>query len=1076
MTYSVYVQLLKNDVIYHNYSVDGGTWPLNVRECGARLRSAFRLPSWVKNGPYPPVDRRVQPLLYELQASDSSTNVLPENEPESQIDQRLRDVFNTTLSDCVSLRNAIISDYLCNKSSSKESFLAVMVRNAMCPASNHYLVDEDACVALPRHGTGVFSPLLKYMQMDIRVPLMVSVGMEVSCSLHPDGDEPEAHESNNANGHAAGTNGNGSGGGESNGDDHGTPEHSGGEKQHSEGTDGQHGDEKETSSTSSSKPRSFAGPGLSTFMAMCNRPVYVEVPEEEPEEDQRCRAELDAHVLAYSTSKPLPRTSALPILCMAEETSLPVHMSSMLYQRHVWQVSEPLIGLAFSKTGSSVRVYFGWLDKQSDSGRILPQVHLGCIEQYSDINVSDPCAALALCQYLLCLADCASEVRNAACRAASADSDEIRQGSVLQWRLDACIEKLTAVLVRDRRERILAWIEGSSHKAAEGFGNMAPKSTKSSAPTSASKSRKKSLDALSSPPSATSETQSSIPSINAPDGDGGSRVGSVEIPKHLSCSDFARKAADNDALLILNWLFDRKAVLRSVLSDEVVQDEHKMITEFMWPREWVEVDDMSPVDSAHKSLRQDLYDQVRLHLKKAGTGAKELVDVPPDVKSMLVSSFSAIFQACANAQVKAHYPGSVAEVSWRHDNDRLFFDFFTGKGGEGYTLSPGTPKVTPEAPPADPDKPLPFPSLERMLQFPRNIFVDLDKSAETEAEDFAEYVKKTQGMENKRVGDWTEANLGPSTAAQRRQLAIRQELDDSHYVMGEAYDWMTRWRRLELLTRMGQAPHQGKCDALGTLHVPIAVAEELLKTIRLANLAPYATPYESQQSPQSRPDALSPPQTKRNSNTIEGGTNHTYIMVASTKCPSRAIHNHLCEERKGSVSSLIESLKGLAFDCKDSSESAILELPLIVIEYKKASYSQTQGENQHRLYFTALLRFLEAIGITDYPIYSVLAEGPQATLSSARINDGVVHIFERHTLSFDISTAIGAWHYATVLCRIAIEQSKELYRRFTQIKDNLVARLQNEELDVHLKWTHAMQVKEVLDKGEILLSSSRKKS
>ncbi|KAI0930660.1 hypothetical protein AcV5_007318 [Taiwanofungus camphoratus] len=892
MTYSMYVQLLKDDVVYHNHSVDGETWPLNVRECGARLQSAFRLPSWVKNGPYPPVDPRVQPLLYELQASDSSTNVLPENEPESQIDQRLRDVFNTTLSDCVSLRNVIISDYLCNKSSSKESFLAVMVRNAMCPASNHYLVDEDACVALPRHGTGVFNPLLKYMQMDIRVPLMVSVGMEVSCSLHPDRDESEAHEANNANGHAAGTNGNGSGGGESNGDNHGMPEHSGGGKPNGEGTDGQHGDEKETSSTSSSKPRSFAGPGLSTFMAMCNRPVYVEVPEEEPEEDQRCRAELDAHVLAHSTSKPLPRTSALPILCMAEETSLPVHMSSMLYQRHVWQVSEPLIGLAFSKTGSFVRVYFGWLDKQSDSGRILPQVHLGCIEQYSDINVSDPCAALSLCRYLICLADCASEVRNAACRAASADSDEIRQGSVLQWRLDACIEKLTAVLVRDRRERIMTWIEGSSYKAAEGFGNMAPKSTKSSAPTSASKSRKKSLDALSSPPSATSETQSSIPSINAPDGDGGSRAGSVEIPKHLSCSE---KAADNDALLILNWLFDRKAVLRSVLSDQVVQDEYKMITEFMWPREWVKVENMSPVDPAHKSLRQDLYDQVRLHLKKAGTGAKELVDVPPDVKSMLVGSFSAIFQACANAQVKAHYPGSVAEVSWRHDNDRLFFDFFTGKVGEGYTLFPGTPKVTPEAPPADPDKPLPFPSLERMLQFPRNIFVDLDKSAETEAGRFARFVRTTQVMEDEQVAQWAEANLGPSTAAQRRQLAIRQELDDSHYVMGEAYDWMTRWRRLELLTRMGQAPKQGKCDALGTLRVPIAAAEELLKTIRLANLVPYATSYESQQSPQPRPDSLSPPQSKQGSGTPK---DHTYAMVASTTCPSRAIHNLLCEERK----------------------------------------------------------------------------------------------------------------------------------------------------------------------------------
>ncbi|KAI0915807.1 hypothetical protein AcV5_003628 [Taiwanofungus camphoratus] len=103
-------------------------------------------------------------------------------------------------------------------------------------------------------------------------------------------------------------------------------------------------------------------------------------------------------------------------------------------------------------------------------------------------------------------------------------------------------------------------------------------------------------------------------------------------------------------------------------------------------------------------------------------------------------------------------------------------------------------------------------------------------------------------------------------------------------------------------------------------------------------------------------------------------------MVASTTCPSCAIHNHL-----------------LDLDCEvksDSSESAILELPLIVIEYKKASYSETQGENQHWLYCMALLQFLEAIGITNYPIYSVLAEGPQVMLSSAQIKDGVVHIFE----------------------------------------------------------------------------------
>ncbi|KAI0918097.1 hypothetical protein AcV5_002870 [Taiwanofungus camphoratus] len=486
---------------------------------------------------------------------------------------------------------------------------------------------------------------------------------------------------------------------------------------------------------------------------------------------------------------------------------------------------------------------------------------------------------------------------------------------------------------------------------------------------------------------------------------------------------------------------------------------------------------MPRVDRGCESLRKDLYDQVRLLSKEVGAGAKELVDVPSDVKSMLVGNFSAIFQACANAQVKAHYPGSVAEVSWRHDNDRLFFDFFTGKAGEGYTLFPGTPKVTPEAPPAHPDKPLSFPSLERMLQFPRNLSIDLNERAQAEVRKFWAVVRAVPPAADELVAQWVEATIDPSSAEERKARAVLQESRDTQHVENQALDWMDRWRRLELLSRMGQAPHQGKCDALGTLRIPIAVAEELLRTIRLANLAPYATPYESQHSPQSRPDSLSPPDNKQGASTPKG-TNHTYAMVASTTCPSRAIHNRFREERKDPVSLLTESLKGLGFDCKvksDSSESAILELPLIVIEYKKASYSETQGENQHRLYCTALLRFLEAIGITDYPIYSVLAEGPQATLSSARIRNGVVHIFERHTLSFDISTAIGAWHYATVLCRIAIQQSKELYIRFLQIKDSLIVRLQNGKLDAHLQWTQVMQLQELLEKKEISLPDSKKK-
>ncbi|KAF9819295.1 hypothetical protein IEO21_02183 [Rhodonia placenta] len=90
------------------------------------------------------------------------------------------------------------------------------------------------------------------------------------------------------------------------------------------------------------------------------------------------------------------------------------------------------------------------------------------------------------------------------------------------------------------------------------------------------------------------------------------------------------------------------------------------------------------------------------------------------------------------------------------------------------------------------------------------------------------------------------------------------------------------------------------------------------------------------------------------------------------------------------------------------------------MQYRQKDVDRITGEDQHRLCCTAAARFLESVGITEHPIFSFISDGPHVVLASAWAKDETVHIFERHLLSFDISTAIGAWHYATVLARIAI--------------------------------------------------------
>jgi len=52
-----------------------------------------------------------------------------------------------------------------------------------------------------------------------------------------------------------------------------------------------------------------------------------------------------------------------------------------------------------------------------------------------------------------------------------------------------------------------------------------------------------------------------------------------------------------------------------------------------------------------------------------------------------------------------------------------------------------------------------------------------------------------------------------------------------------------------------------------------------------------------------------------------------------------------------------------------------------------------------------------------------------------------VYLFERLVERLDISTPLGAWHYATVLCRLAQNHAKVLEKRFEEVRENLVASL-----------------------------------
>ncbi|KAF8546702.1 hypothetical protein OG21DRAFT_1607673 [Imleria badia] len=59
---------------------------------------------------------------------------------------------------------------------------------------------------------------------------------------------------------------------------------------------------------------------------------------------------------------------------------------------------------------------------------------------------------------------------------------------------------------------------------------------------------------------------------------------------------------------------------------------------------------------------------------------------------------------------------------------------------------------------------------------------------------------------------------------------------------------------------------------------------------------------------------------------------------------------------------------------------------------------------------------IQAVGITNVPVYGVQSDGPIVVLTAPVLrDDNFVYLFERLVERLDISTPLGAWHHATIL-------------------------------------------------------------
>ncbi|TFY82018.1 hypothetical protein EWM64_g1999 [Hericium alpestre] len=66
-----------------------------------------------------------------------------------------------------------------------------------------------------------------------------------------------------------------------------------------------------------------------------------------------------------------------PVICVADSSNIVAHVASVAYQRRVWGIELPVVGLEVCSIGSGVRAYIGWLDPLDDDGILVNvSVHL----------------------------------------------------------------------------------------------------------------------------------------------------------------------------------------------------------------------------------------------------------------------------------------------------------------------------------------------------------------------------------------------------------------------------------------------------------------------------------------------------------------------------------------------------------------------------------------------------------------------------------------------------------------------------------------------------------------------------
>ncbi|OJA11657.1 hypothetical protein AZE42_08379 [Rhizopogon vesiculosus] len=698
--------------------------------------------------------------------------------------------------------------------------------------------------------------------------------------------------------------------------------------------------------------------------------------------------------------------AVLPVLLVANSRNIVPLLCSTLYQRRVWGLREPVVGLCCSNTGTTATAIFGWLDPdQSDEG-CMPVAHLALAASDSldplmgVFDISDSSSAISMAQFLLRLRSHFRDIEDIA------SIEAVNSLTPFYWRSD--VPDFETQIGAQLEDRVASWTHqvhvqtGSSETSSSSAPRTPSPLSDFAVFLSSDEMSSRGLDIIHEedvkpraplPTDTTGKARLTPQPPSSKDVSGSQRSyqsafgAAVKTPSRYSNSVFA--AASDAGLVkrptISNWLFERNAwtvgriaILHPDRLDSGINEMIKIydeITGFTWSDAVETMRSVIELDTTVLGVRDRLFEE-----DHPSPDTESAIEMPKEDVEFISARLSALLHAVQGARdcegIAALHGANEAER--RHEWDALLLKFFQPVAGERDVL------------------------LERRLNFPRNAAVhdaSFAQRAVSLTEDYEEFcVAQRRSLAPNQVDLRSQASAAQAQAIQYTEDIKSRAAEENFFE--------------DIAEHSRREPDKGVSDAvlvipcsrittaiLECIHGGKTAHDRFLKTFVLVHGKP------DKQDVVSSPPTNTRPRPRSLVSESRKKTGETTILRDMYRFhPDR-----------------IQAANG------PSQENALPEasgqdllLPVLLSEYKKKDESTiAKAMNQMRTYLVSALHFLDALSITEQPIFGLVVNGRLGAVTMAWKKNEKIYVMERNVRHYDITDPLQAFQFVSVLLRLA---------------------------------------------------------